>query len=92
MLEKKLLTISSWNVQGYSHKGYNKFKDARCINQITKNDIICLMEIHCDPSKVLELPDYKSVHLIRPKSSKTKKISGGVPIHVKKILHLALNF
>ena len=87
MLEKKLLTISSWNVQGYSHNGYNNFKDARFINQITKNDSICLMETHCDPSKVLELPDYKSVHLIRP-----KKISAGVSIYVKKILNLALNF
>jgi hypothetical protein len=73
-------TISSWNVQGYSqgysHRGYNKFKYARFINKMTKNYIVCLMETHCDPSKVLELPDYKSVHLIRPKSSKSKKISG----------------
>ena len=41
------------------------------------------METHSNPQECLELPDFKSIHLERPKSKKANKKFGGLSIFVK---------
>lgn len=90
-MEKKTLNISSWNIHGYSHKGYNKYNDPQFIDLICKNDIICLMETHCDVTVALEIADFSSVHLVRP-LSKNKKRFGGLSVYVKKNIRPGVKF
>lgn len=92
VMEKKSLSISCWNVNGYSHKGYNKFTDPEFINLICCNDIFCLMETHCELSECLNIPEFRSVHLIRTKSKKARKRYGGISIYVKKEISDGVKF
>ena len=69
-MEKKFLTISSWNIHGYISGGFNKFDDPNFINSVNDCDIICLMETHCDLEQCLEISGFKTIHLIRPKTKK----------------------
>ena len=41
---KKTLLISSWNIQGHTSKGHDKFSDPDFIAHVKDSDIICLME------------------------------------------------
>ena len=73
MNQIKSLKISCWNINGYTHKGYNKYADPNFLINLTQQDIVCLLETHCNLEESLTLPDYKAVHLIRPKAKTTKK-------------------
>ena len=75
-MEKKTLLISSWNIQGHTSKGHDKFSDPECIAHVKDSDIICLMENHSNPQECLELSCFKSIHLVRPKSKKVNKRFG----------------
>jgi hypothetical protein len=75
-MEKKTLLISSWNIQGHTRKGHDKFSDLEFIVHVKDSDIRCLMENHSNPQECLELPDFKSIHLVRPKSKKQTKDLG----------------
>ena len=67
------LKISCWNINGYSHKGNNKYTDQQFLKNLSQHDIVCLLETHCNSQESLTLPDYKAVHLIRPKLKSTRK-------------------
>ena len=92
VLIKDSLHIGVWNINGYLHKGYVKFDDPRFINLINNKDIICLVETHCSLENCLSLPGYHAVHLIRPKSTKAVKFSGGLSVYVKKELKSGVKF
>ena len=53
-----------------TNKGFDKYSDQTFINE---KDIICLMETHCSLENSLMLEEFRSVHLIRPKSKGTNK-------------------
>ena len=89
---KKNLHISCWNINGHKHKGYNKYSDPRFIAEINRKDIVCLQETHCSLEDALELPGFKSVHLIRPKSVNTNKRSGGLSIFVRNEIKAGIKF
>ena len=47
MYQKQNLKISTWNINGYISKGYNKFQDQEfedCIHNLVDQDIFCLQE------------------------------------------------
>ena len=66
-VKKKSLHISCWNINGHKVKGFNKYSDSTFIWEIMNKDIICLLETHCTKQESLFLPNYKSIHLNRPK-------------------------
>lgn len=92
MTEKKSLHVACWNINGFTHKGYNKFSDPRFLNEIQNKDIFCLLETHCSLEESLNLPFFKSVHLIRPKSARTNKRSGGISVYVKNNIRKGITF
>jgi hypothetical protein len=75
--------VACWSINGFTHKGCNKFSDPRFLNEIQNKDIVCLLETHCSLEESLNLPFFKSVHLIKPKSARTNKRSGGISVYVK---------
>ncbi|MCG8046148.1 MAG: reverse transcriptase domain-containing protein [Candidatus Thiodiazotropha endolucinida] len=86
------LKISCWNINGYTHKGYNKYTDPDFLINLTQHDIVCLLETHCNLEESLILPDYKAVHLFRPKAKITRKVSGGMSVFVRKKLIKGIKF
>lgn len=80
MIYKKSLHIGCWNINGFKHKGFIKYNDPRFLEEIIHKDIVCLQETHCSLDDALYLQNFKSVHLIRPKSAHTNKRSGGLSI------------
>jgi hypothetical protein len=50
------------------------------------------METHSNPQECLELPDFKSIHLVRPKSKKANKRFGGLSVFVKSYLKGGMQF
>ena len=90
--KKRSLHIASWNINGYTYKGFNKFQDRGFIEEIENKDIICLMETHCALESSISLPRFKAVHLVRPKSRKTNKRSGGISVLVKTLLKPGIKF
>ncbi|VDH97552.1 Hypothetical predicted protein [Mytilus galloprovincialis] len=91
-MEKKNLLISSWNIQGHTSKGHDKFTDPEFITNIKNSDIICLMETLSGPEDNLEIPDFKAIHLVRPKSKKSRKRFGGISVYVKSCLKRGIKF
>ena len=89
---KNNLNISCWNINGYKHKGYNKYSDPRFIGEIVSKDIICLLETHCPYDQSLVLPGFKSVHLIRPKPARINKQSGGISVFVRNEIRPGIKF
>ena len=83
MVYKNKLHVSCWNINGFKHKGVSKYSDPNFINEINKNDIVCLLETHCSLDDSIILQDFNAVHLIRPKSNKSNKRSGGISVLVK---------
>lgn len=76
--------ISTWNINGYISKGYNKFQDQYFINNLVDQDIFCLQETHCDLDQCLQLDDFsRPVHLIRPKLTQTGKRYGGLSVYIR---------
>ena len=75
MVYKSSLHIAAWNINGYTHKGYVKFNDSRFINLLSDKDIFCLIGTHGLLDKCLTLPNYYSVHLVRPKNPRAVKQS-----------------
>lgn len=65
-MEKRSLHLACWNVNGFKFK--NKYSDPEFINEISNKYIICLLETHCSLQDSLPLPNFKSVHLNRPKN------------------------
>ena len=92
MIMLESLKISCWNINGYSHKGYNKYNDPQFLKNLTQHDIVCLLETHCNLKDSLTLTDYKAVHLIRPKTKNTRKPSGGISIFVKTRISKGIKF
>lgn len=78
------LHIGRWNINGYKHKGFNKYSDPRFLRDVNNKDNICLSETHCCLDEALSLPLFKSFHLVRPKAKRTDKISGGLSIFIRK--------
>lgn len=91
-MQKKSLILSSWNINGKSCGNHDKFSDQDFKNTIIGSDIVCLMETHCDLEKCLELENFKSVHLIRPKHKKSKRRFGGLSIYVRSYLRPGIKF
>ncbi|CAG2216007.1 unnamed protein product [Mytilus edulis] len=92
MSYKRSLHLACWNINGFKHKGYNKYSDPRFIKELSNKDIICLQETHCSFEDSLSLPGFKSVNLIRPKSKRTNKRSGGLSILVKNEIKSGVKF
>jgi exonuclease III len=94
MYQKQNLTLSTWNINGYISKGYNKFQDQEfedCINNLV--DIFCLQETHCDLDQCLQLDDFsRPVHLIRPKLKQIGKRSGGLSVYIRNNIRLGVKF
>lgn len=82
----KSLKLGVWNIHGYKTKDYIKFKDPAFVNKLTDKDIFCIIETHCQLKDCLKLSEYHPFHLIRPKSIKCNKRSGGLSIYIKKSL------
>lgn len=89
---KHKLYIGCWNINGYKHKGFNKYSDPRFLRELENKDILCLIETHCSLDEALSLQGYRAVHLVRPKSKRTNKISGGLSIYVKDNIRAGVKF
>lgn len=72
-MEKRSLHLACWNINGFKVKGFNKYSDPEFINEISNKDIVCLLETHCSLQDSLTLPNYRSVHLNRPKNKKNEQ-------------------
>ena len=96
MYQKQNLTLSTWNINGYISKGYNKFQDQEfedCINNLVDQDIFCLQETHCDLDQCLQLDDFsRPVHLVRPKLKQIGKRSGGLSVYIRNNIRLGVKF
>ena len=83
MVKKHSLHLASWNINGYKIKGFNKYEDQTFLSQLNDKDIICLIETHCPFPESINIPNFKTVNIIRPKNKRSNKISGGMSILVK---------
>ena len=66
--------------------------DTNFLYEILNKDIICLTETHCDLENSISVSGFKAVHLIRPKSKKCNKRSGGISVLVKEKLKSGIKF
>jgi hypothetical protein len=85
--------ISTWNINEYISKCYNKFQDQDFINNLVDQDIFCLQETHCDLDQCLQLDDFsRPVHLIRPKLKQIGKRSGGLSVYIRNNIRPGVKF
>jgi exonuclease III len=85
--------ISTWNINEYISKCYNKFQDLDFINNLVDQDIFCLQETHSDLDLCLQLDDFsRPVHLIRPKLKQTGKRSGGLSVYIRNNIRPGVSF
>ena len=91
-MKKKSLHLACWNINGYKIKGFNKYTDPEFIRELSNKDIVCLLETHCPFQESLDIPNFRCIHLIRPKNKKTNKISGGISVFVKSELRQGIKF
>ena len=84
-----------YNLEGYYSEAHgDKLKDDDFIASIKGYDLVALTETHAGVLNMLEIPGYAVKKIVRPKSSKAKKHSGGIALAIKeniagsvKILH-----
>lgn len=82
--DKNCLRISSWNINGFTSKGYNKFHDSEFVNNLIDQDIFCIQETHCDINNCLQITGFSSpVHLLRSRLKNKGKTSGGLSVYVR---------
>ncbi|CAG2204832.1 unnamed protein product [Mytilus edulis] len=91
-MEKKSLHIASWNINGYKSKDFIKFEDPEFVSLVSDKDIFCLMETHCDLKNCLKVPEFDVINLIRPRSPRSRKRSGGLSIYIKKDIRKGVKF
>ena len=89
---KENLHLACWNINGFKVKGVNKYSDPDFIKEVCNKDIICLLETHSSLQDSLNIPNFKSVHLNRPKNKKTNKISGGISVLVRSEIRQGIKF
>ncbi|CAG2241908.1 unnamed protein product [Mytilus edulis] len=90
---KKNLKISTWNINGYISKGFNKFEDDIFVDNLLQQDIFCLQETHCDLDNCLELPNFqRPVHLIRPRTKPSGKRHGGLSVYILNTIRPGVKF
>jgi hypothetical protein len=81
------LSIGFWNVDGI-FEGSGKLKTCKLYNQsvqsnLSKFDIICLVEIHCGPDATLGLDGYRTFYNCRNKNSVNNRYYGGISVLIK---------
>jgi hypothetical protein len=90
------ISFLSWNIDGLhyleNNKRLNKVNNDDIQNILTKHDIICLVETHCNYNDVINLDGYSVTMNIRPKSQKATKHSGGLAICIKDAIKPGVKF
>ena len=80
----KYLKIMHLNIEGViSEACGNKLADKDCLDLFQAHDIVAITETHADNDTVLELPGYIFKRIVRPKSAKARKYSGGLAIAIR---------
>ena len=78
------LKVCSWNIQGLLNRELgNKLNFPEVLDVIKPNDIICITETHADEKQVIEVKDFKSFSVIRPKTRGAKRNSGGITVLIR---------
>ena len=83
-IKSEYLKIIHYNLEGsHSETHGNKLKNDDCIAALQGYDLIALTETHASKDTLLELPGYIIKTVVRPKSKRAKKYSGGIALAIK---------
>ena len=80
------LLIEYWNIDGAYYKDADicKLEDPSIVNNLKKNDIVCLVETHCNEDQKPEMEGFANpISNVRPKSPGAPYNSGGILIYIK---------
>ena len=81
----KYLKIMHYNIEGVLSETHgSKLNDEDFIAVVQGHDIVALTETHAGYDDNLEIPGYVVKSLVRPKSSRARKYSGGIVLAIKK--------
>ena len=88
------LKFTCWNVNGLHRRGENycKLDDKDLIVELTKYDIVGLVETHSMPDETPSLPDFKCFTASRAPNSNARKPSGGISVYIKKDLAKGITY
>ncbi len=81
------LSIGGWNIDGVFTRIANirtsKLTFKPVIDMLSKLDIFCLTETHCDSTDSLSIPGYHIIQNNRPRSKRAPHAFGGLAVGVK---------
>ena len=83
-ISSRHIKIIHYNIEGYYSEAHgNKLLDDDFLTAIKGYDLIALTETHAGNNNTLEIPGYVMKSIVRPKSSKAKKYSGGIALAIR---------
>ncbi len=89
-LGKTNLSIGYWNIDGLHQRlggqRTSKLEYTEIINSLSRFDIMCLVETHCNEEDSPTIDGYHAFHNIRPKSMNATRHFGGISVLIKQIL------
>ena len=81
------LCVGYWNIDGLKPKHHNKSKDDDFIGFVNKHDIVGIGETHLtNINQSLDMPNYVSHSVLRPRAKNATRDHGGISILYKKYL------
>jgi len=93
---RSVLQLGGWNIDG-AHARIANTRDSKLtfkpvIDILSKLDIFCLTETHCESTDFLSIPGFHIVHNNRPRSKNTPHAFGGLAVGVKTTLVKGVTF
>ncbi len=77
------LKIGRWNIQGLKGKSNDKTADKLFLKEVRKYHIVILTETLTVEGEDIQIADYYTYNLHRPKHVKTWKGSGGIAVAIR---------
>ena len=81
------IRLMHWNIEGVISEVYgNKLEDEEVLAVINKHDLIAITETHASERTKLDIPGFRVKSIVRKKSQRAKRYSGGIAFAVREEL------